>query len=689
MKRYFTFLQSYTICFFILFAACKKTPVSPTVPSSGNPDIDALLNTNAPAGFNYNTSREVQIDITLLSPNNLPLPHIPVNILDKSQQSGGKILFTSLTNTNGKVKGVLKLPAYYTKVVVDPNYIGIIRNATVNIIGNTISCTLGGSNTYEGNVDPNGVQTQQLFISTLDEPSVKYEYMGKFNNDGKPNYFEEPDDKISEKLLSFINASLPDGKSVAIYHPDYLSEKAETNINVTKSSDIFFTFVHEGADWKNSIAYFTYKTGSPPQSVEDIDALHIILPNASLLGSGGALKTGNKVKLGTFSPGTSIGFALIANGWNGTDVTTNAHINYTVDKLNSESNANLKRHSVSLYDNENDLFLIGMEDLMRDEGSDDDFNDCVFYITSNPAKAISSGNVVSIDSKPTDTDGDGVNDTNDLFPTDPSRAYINYYPGVNTFGTLAFEDNWPNTGDYDLNDLVINYRYTLINDAQNRTVEMKADYVVQAAGASFRNGFGVEFPFASSAVKSVEGSQLKNNTVVTLGSNGCEVGQTNAVIVAFDDAFALNPATSGAFFINTKPANPYFAFDTIKMKITFNSPIASSSIGTAPYNPFLISNKTRGREVHLPGYLPTQKANTTLFGTGNDNTSPSKSIYYKTIENLPYALAFTEKFNYLIEESSINTAYLKFIAWAQSGGTTFTDWYTNSVYIDQKYIYKK
>ena len=56
----------------------------------------------------------------------------------------------------------------------------------------------------------------------------------------------------------------------------------------------------------------------------------------------------------------------------------------------------------------------------------------------------------------TDTDNDGVADEDDDYPSDPYRAYNNYYPAQGVYGTVAFEDNWPNKADYDFNDLVVN-----------------------------------------------------------------------------------------------------------------------------------------------------------------------------------------------------------------------------------------
>jgi LruC domain-containing protein len=193
----------------------------------------------------------------------------------------------------------------------------------------------------------------------------------------------------------------------------------------------------------------------------------------------------------------------------------------------------------------------------------------------------------------------------DQFPNDPTRAYINSYPSKTGYGSLAFEDNWPFKGDYDINDLVVEYNYTLITNAQNSTVEIDAVFVLKAMGATFKNGFGVQFPFAVSLVQSVTGSRVTNNDVVTLASNGCETGQSKAVIIPFDDATAVTGVNT---FANTISGG-FHTPDTIRMKILLNAPVTASAMGTIPYNPFIIIDRTRGREAHLAGNLPTDKMN--------------------------------------------------------------------------------
>ncbi len=671
----------------LLLTSCVKSDQVP------DPVAEQPLFTS-PSDFNYETSKEVGINIQLLTNDNQPLAKVLVNIMDKMEADGGSILLTALTDDNGKITTSLKLPTYLEKVIVDPQYVGVMRNATVRVANQNILCTLGGSNGYGGNVEAEK-HVSSVFISPTEitgkTQSLLYHYMGTYDNLGKPNYLEPVNDVISSTFLSFVNASLPERKPVPTYHPAYLSSTAQTNLNIIADGDIYITFVHEGAGYTNTLAYFTYPTNSPPTTTSAIDSLHIIFPNGSLVGSSGNLVSGNKVKLGRFRSGTTIGFCLVSNGWNGTSKLVGAGNGkfFTIDALNPESSAANKRHAVLLNDNTNNLFLIGMEDINREGGSDNDFNDMVFYATSvNSASAISKTNVNPID-QPGDSDGDGVSNVYDQFPNDPARAYINYYPAANASGTVAYEDTWPNTGDYDLNDIITEYRYKIINNASNNTVEMFADYTLKASGASFNNGFGVQFPFSSSVVSSVTGTRNNATYPVSLNSNGTEAGQSKAVIIPFNDFFYVSPRSSANSTVNTQPELPFHVPDTLHIKVSFTSPIAAATLGTAPFNQFIFESPNRGKEIHLPGEKPTDKANTSLFNTFQDNTIPTQNRYYKTRSNMPFGIGVPQIFDYPIEGKAVNSIYLKFAEWAQSGGTAYPDWYIDKPgYRSSNYFYK-
>jgi LruC domain-containing protein len=79
--------------------------------------------------------------------------------------------------------------------------------------------------------------------------------------------------------------------------------------------------------------------------------------------------------------------------------------------------------------------------------------------------------------------------------------------------------------------------------------------------------------------------------------------------------------------------------------------------------------------------------NTELFGTGDD--ASQSGSWYKTAENLPWAVNIPESWDYPVEKAQITRAYLKFKHWAQSSGASYPDWYRNLPgYTNQDFIYQ-
>jgi LruC domain-containing protein len=678
-----------TSVFFISLAgliSCKK--------SSEKQNTTSNVKKVAPDGFNYSTTRNVTFNLQLQSPKGEPIAGVVVSVYRPSNTASNAAIFKAVTDKNGNISAKINVPTYLTSLVIDPAYIGLLRNATANINGDAVTATLGGPTVYGGDIIPAAIpsgSSSGTGILSVNSGGTTFSYPSPYtstsnavlNTNSDPSSYGVPkylvtSDVISATLLSYVNASLPEGKPVTTTHPNYLSSTDVSTLNITATSDVWITYVAEGAGNLNSLAFYTYTTGNPPTSASDIKSATLIFPNASGLGSGGGLVAGDKVKIGTFNAGTSIGFILLGNAWTGSGVSTDVPKYYSDDALNPETDATLQKHTVVLYDAADALTLIGFEDLNRQTGnSDNDFNDLVFYATSNPVTGISHTGVPPI-ATPTDSDGDGVPDDQDAFPNDPTRAYINYYPSATGYANIAFEDNWPTKGDYDMNDLVLGYRYTFVTNAQNEVVTIQADYNVAAVGASFKNGFGLQLPIPASAVKSVSGELFKSN-YISLASNGVEAGQTNAVVIPFDNTDAVINNPDFSYFINTENSKDKITQTTVSsVLITLTTPIAQSSLNVSSFNPFLISNGRRTYEIHLPGYAPTDKADPKLFGTGDDASAPSTGKYYLSTANMPWAITYDDTFIYPLETISILSAYPHFADWAASSGTAFTDWYTNT-----------
>lgn len=290
----------------------------------------------------------------------------------------------------------------------------------------------------------------------------------------------------------------------------------------------------------------------------------------------------------------------------------------------------------------------------------------------------------------TDTDGDGCPDDVDDYPEDPTRCFDIYYP-ANGNGTLAYEDLWPSKGDYDFNDLVIEYRFKTVTSGTNHIVETFADFTIKAFGAGYENGFGFQLAndnIADADILSVTGYDLQE-AYVSLGTNGIEEGQSIPTIIVYDNAFNIMEHPGMGIGVNTEPWAPYVAPVTLNIYISYKqSTYTYAQLDIPNFNPFIMVNLNRGTEVHLPNYDPTDLANEWQFGTWDDDSDASTGRYYKTVSNLPWAIHIPEPFEWPIEKQDIIWVHLKFAEWAESGGTLFQDWYKDLPgYRDNSLIY--
>lgn len=292
----------------------------------------------------------------------------------------------------------------------------------------------------------------------------------------------------------------------------------------------------------------------------------------------------------------------------------------------------------------------------------------------------------------TDTDGDGCCDDVDDFPNDPTKCNGIYIPNVDDYNTVAYEDLWPAAGDYDFNDKVIN-RYTVYGlNAQNQVVDIEHKFVLRAAGAGFHNGFGIRMNnVPAAAVASVTGTVMASNpanSFATIESNGVEAGQTDAVIIVWEDWKDVRTITKNGTFYNTLPGTGGEGYgDTVTIKIVFATPQNTTDMD---WDPFLVRNGARGSEIHLPWKGPTDLADLTKFNTSSDASALNAfGNNYVDINNKPWAIYTpNSSFDYPVEYVDIVTAHLKFAAWSSSNGVLFPDWYEDQPgYRDATKIY--
>jgi len=655
--------------FLNLLAIMLATAVVISCQQTSKDDLLEKIDQNTIAyGFDFKTTQTVPVSIRVLGNDGTPFKMVGLELSVPITEDSFVFLTKGFTNVQGYFETELELNVNIQNILVSTNYIGLPGSHYLTI-----------EQAADYTIQNKGADVPGVTFPTIAHKAAyttKFAYMGTWDANGVPAYKKSQRDVIPQSMLDDINSSVPEYKPVPTYNPQYLADGVETNTKVIKKADVWVTFVHEGAGYKNVLGYYTYDLASPPKTTDDINKLTIIFPNVSYSGSGGGLVSGDKVYLGQFEAGTGIGWFLVANGYNSTTKTVGAGnwLVYSDAKLNPENNASQQQHIVQLYDETRDLIILGFEDILRNNsGCDNDFNDAIFYVTANPIEAIERTNLEST-KKAIDSDGDGVYDYDDEFPVDPTKSASSYSPSTNTTGSLCFEDNWPNMGDYDFNDMVVDYKYNYYTDAANALTELRAEYTLRAIGASMHNGFGVQFNIDPSLVKSVYGTKY-TESYVKVNGNGTEQGQSKATIIVFDDAHKQMQRDGAAMYVNTDNPNTLVEPVVFSLVIKFNAGVLPASLGKAPYNCFVIVNGNRGREVHMVDYAPTDLVDLKLFGSGADKSNPDIKRYYQNKDNMPWVLHTPEPLVYPIEKENIIECYPYFTEWAKSEGRSNIDWY--------------
>lgn len=572
-----------------------------------------------------------------------------------------------------------------------------------------------------------------------------------------------------------------------------LGEDDANNIYVAagKEVEVWVTFMDEGAGYENSVGFFTWSGNSnfAPEAFKPVwsttngyptladgsvlNTERIFLPRTTTtFPLPRSTTTGTTVYLGKFNGGAhglGIGFMIASNSWGGTARGTNpsrggvtpnrdkSWIFYSVKGMNPEcailgqtACSNRDKHTVMLFDETVNStvgthgyhrMVLGIEDIRRTEG-DHDFNDVLMavHVKENTTGAfINKNNIPGIGSaSTTDTDKDGVIDSLDEFPNDKTRAYSRYFPGKTTWGTLAYEDLWPQKGDYDFNDLLMRYKSREILNAKREVVDLELDLRLDAAGAGFRNGFAINLPGISSndiQTATLTGTRYDGTSTSAQAKNllteglilanpllsGVTGGQNGSVLEIFRNSRALIHPDNGVAGGTNSPYNTSTCTGTAagfrntgkncaiapaaEFKLTVNFKKAMSSFPAAPYDPFLFRDKADAYnnngtavEVHLPGKGPTSRADRTLFFTQIDRTPTSLTPTtttaatlaqsYLSNTKLPWAIHIPVEWNYPYEKLDFTVAYPDVVGWAASGGTENTTWFSKPA-LNGEYTFKK
>lgn len=261
---------------------------------------------------------------------------------------------------------------------------------------------------------------------------------------------------------------------------------------------------------------------------------------------------------------------------------------------------------------------------------------------------------------------------------------VSTYPSRTGWSTVAFEDNWPFVGDYDMNDLVTQLRTTTYRDSRGFT---KVDIVgrVNASGAYYENGFGIRLPGVPSDAIDEE------NLAFSLSDRDASVSplepnRKEAIFLIAENVFKHVSAGPDCLYYRTEPGCSADVDFYFKLSIPFNEPQSVKLSGV--FDPFLFATPDafhgehfvtppgRSYEVHMKNQSPTEAFDKNLFAKiGQDRSSPDEGYYFLTDTGMPWALEVGDDWLYPREWVEISEAYPMFKEWATSNGDVNKDWY--------------
>ena len=609
-----------------------------------------------------------------------------------------KPIYEDYTGDNGKFNAVVELPAYAKHLYIATGnfFTGMmlmeadVKDGAASVVAeNTQIATTRGFTRAEGP----GESTEDLSklnLTNIVNSSGKVtdekiyndwkNWLGTWNSaSGRPDYLlnkgtADPSLVISkeemEGLYAAVGTAFVSGSSMNDEYSSY------PDLLLTQDSEVTFTLLGGSTCWNSCLGYYFYTDGNKPTNPMDI---HIIMlfPNTQdgqwaravikkleTYNGNIGVKRGDVVQLmyypnianndktgatKVFPKGTRIGFILKTQGW------AMQGNNYSIKCQNNKYYNNKYNTWCSTTDGLSFAQRVNKESMDYPIVNGESRGAKFSYKTKNG----DNFTIISFEDAMDDKDFDDL-----IFALKPVGVFAPLPEIANqkssTTGVYAFEDMWPNKGDYDLNDAVVNAKHE--KEFNNDGKIIKETFYL----TTYQN-----------YVELTSGLALTLETQVTpkVTMKKIEPGETEAVDASF--------ATEGNIYYLTEDFTGELG-TTYILELSYTNPLGSSA-ELASIKPFIYrSEGNQNWEVHIPMEAPTANMNTSYFGKGDDRSNPSKGSYFVRQGDYPFGFylknadisAFEETILKRENESkSIDQFFPGFLGWSISGGTTNQDWY--------------
>lgn len=646
---------------------------------------------------------------------------------DTTLDENVKSVFESYTDVNGIFNETIELPAYAKNLyIVTGNFFISEKVMTAPISAGVVTAKASANeqNTAAARRAPRRAGTQTTSMATLYQLSNLVDYktgddtgvtvckpwytpLGTWDSEsGRPNYLLDKNDAenahliFTEDEIAGLQQTIAD--ALSDNQPCRDEFRKQDDLTLEEESEVALTMIGGNTCWNSSLGYYYYTEGNKPTSLMDVNVI-MLFPNTqdgqwnpswnysgpkNYYGNIG-IDRGDVVKLmyypnianngdtsgatSKFPKGTKIGVILKPNGWGMQKTNTETGKIYYNSYHGELRNSPLARQYNVWAASTNGLSYTPSEEDCASQSAYDSGSMKLANTNkdSRCAKfAYNDGNgneyaIISFEDACNDLDFDDL-----ILALKPVSVFANL-PTVSdkttsTYGVYAFEDLWPEKGDYDMNDAIVDFRhdrtfskfgsqYKITKETFNLTTYL--NYVTKTSGLA-----------------------------LTL-----ETKTTPSKIVMKEIAPGAEEPVETTFTYESK-GKVYLLTDDIKkhenttyiLELNYNNGISNEK--TASVKPFIYRAEDNDKrwEVHLPFEAPTAKMNMDYFRTGDDKSIPDEKIYYVRKGNYPFAFYLSgvtvESFkNTLLakdnERKRIDLIYPDFLTWSTSSGTQRADWY--------------
>ena len=622
---------------------------------------------------------------------------------DQHLDENALAIYENYTDNNGVFSNSVTLPAYAKHIYIVTGCFTVNARLIEADIQNGVAKAVAVNNTFAATraaATRLGQQTDDL--STMPHLSYLVDEDGNVTDDreykdwltllgtwdsqsGAPSYIIQPG-QVSDELLcsaeeieglySAVNQALNANR------PCQEEYRNLPDMSLEKDSEVTLTFLGGSTCWNSSLGYYYYKEGEEPTSTTDLNIIMLvpntqdgnwknIKPNMSYNNNIG-INRGDAILLKyypnianngdttgettVFPKGIRIGFILKTHAWGmqGPSYCIKGHTD-SKRKYNVWGATTNGMSFCSPFGNPG-------EAPYQFTNPTGESRCAKFAYTSSTGDKYA---IVSFEDACNDQDYDDV-----IFALKPVNSF-KPVPDITdktttTIGVYAFEDLWPSKGDYDMNDVMVDFKHVkYMKKEGNNPFKLYEEAFYLKTYQNY--------------VELKSGLALKLDTPVAPAS-----------IIMKKIA---NGSTEEEEVSYTVKGNIYFLTEDIKAELgtTYILELKYSKGQTngdlASVEPFIYRNEPANLtwEVHLPYHFPTSSVNISYFGSEDDASSiVNKKFYIRKEGNYPFAFFLSSVkiesfFNTILkrenESKKISDIYKNFLDWSISKGEKNTDWY--------------